>query len=125
MIKNRDNIDPDKLKNGITNYPSPEDKEIFYMFYARYVQKAHSDGAIKSELKNNEGLSFIDIISLSNIAFFISVIKNGWDVWDQKIRMKELGAAVHGEREVKIRLLFTEGTGRKKIKVRVCVVMRE
>ncbi len=86
--KNRDNIDPDKLKNGITNYPSPEDKEILYMFFARYVRKAHSHGAIKSELRNNEGLSFIDIISLSNIAFVISVIKNGWDVWDQKIRMK-------------------------------------
>ncbi len=26
--KNRDDIDPDKLKNGITDYPSPEDKEI-------------------------------------------------------------------------------------------------
>jgi hypothetical protein len=35
--KNRDNIDPDKLKNGITDYPSPEDKEILYMFFARYV----------------------------------------------------------------------------------------
>jgi hypothetical protein len=112
--KNRDNIDQDKLKNGITNYPSSEDKEILYMFSARYVQKAHSDGPIKSELRNNEGLLFIDIISPSNIAFVISVIENGWDVWDQKIRMKELGAAVHGKRVVKVRPLFTEGAGRKK-----------
>jgi hypothetical protein len=112
--KNRDDIDPDKLKNGITDYPSPEDKEILYMFFARYVRKAHSDGAIKSELRNNKGLLFIDIISPSNIAFFINVINNGWDVWDQKIRMKELGAAVHGKWEVKIRPLFTEGTGKKK-----------
>ena len=111
---NRDDIDPDKLKNGITDYPSPEDKEILYMFFARYVRKAHSNSAIKSELRNNEGLLFIDIISLSDIAFVISVIKNGWDVWDQKIRMKELGAAVHGKREVKVRPLFTEGTGKKK-----------
>ncbi len=112
--KNRDDIDPDKLKNGITNYPSPEDKEILYMFFPGYVQKAHSDGAIKSELRNDEGLLFIDITSPSNIAFVISVIKNGWDVWDQKIRMKELGAAVHGKREVKVRPLFTEETGKKK-----------
>jgi hypothetical protein len=73
--KNRDDIDPDKLKNGITNYPSPEDKELLYMFITRYVRKAHSDGAIKSELRNNKGLSFIDIIYPSNIAFVISVIK--------------------------------------------------
>ncbi len=92
---NRDDIDPDKLKNGITDYPSPEDKEILYMFFARYVQKAHSNGAIKSELRNNVGLLFIDIISPRVIAFVISVINNGRDVWDQKIRMKELGAAVH------------------------------
>jgi hypothetical protein len=95
------------------------------MFFARYVRKAHSGSAIKSELRNNEGLLFVDIISLSDIAFVISVIKNGWDVWDQKIRMKELGTAVHGEREVKLRPLFIEGTGKKKSKVRVCGVMRE
>jgi hypothetical protein len=57
---------------------------------------------------------FIDIISLSNIALVVSVIKNGLDVWDQKIRMKELGAAVHGKQEVKVKPLFTEGTGKKK-----------
>jgi hypothetical protein len=82
------------------------------MFFARYVQKEHSNGAIKSELRNNEGLSCIDIISLGDIALVISVIKNGRDVWDKKIRMKELGAAVHCERKVKVRQLFTEGTGK-------------
>ena len=51
--KNRDDIDPDKLKNGITDYPSPEEKEILYMFFARYVRKAHSNSAITSELRNN------------------------------------------------------------------------
>ncbi len=71
----------------------------------------HSDSAITNELRNNEGLSFVDIISPSNI---ISVIKNGRNVWDQTIRMRELGAAVHGKQEVKLRSLFTEGTGKKK-----------
>jgi hypothetical protein len=123
--KNRDNVDPDKLKNGITNYPSPEDKEILYMFFARYVRKAHSDSAIKSELRNNAGLSFVDIISPRDIAFVINVIKNGWDVWDQKIRMKELGAAVHGQWEVKKGHCLLNKQGRKKSKVRVCGVMRE
>ncbi len=86
----------------------------------------HSDGAKKSELRNNEGLFFIDINSPSNTAFVISVIKNGWDVWDQKIRMKKLGAAVHGEWEVKVRpLCLLKEQGRKKSKVRVCGVMRE
>jgi hypothetical protein len=35
-------------------------------------------------------------------------------VWDQIIKIHELGAAVHGEQEIKVRPLFTEGTGKKK-----------
>jgi hypothetical protein len=97
----RDDIDPDKLKNGINNYPLSQDKEILYGFFARYVRKAHSDSAIKNQLRNNEGLSFVNIISPSNIVFVINVIKNSQNVWDQAIRMRELGAAIHGEREVK------------------------
>ncbi len=112
--ENRDNIDPDTQKKGITDYPSPEEKELLYMFFTRYVRKAHYNSAIKSELRNNEGLSFVDIISLGDIAFVISVIKNGRDVGDQKIRMKELGAAVDGKREAKAGPLFTGETGKKK-----------
>jgi hypothetical protein len=58
--KNRDNIDPDKPKNGITDYASPEKKEILYMFFARYVRNVHYDSAIKSELRINDGFLFVD-----------------------------------------------------------------
>ncbi len=74
-----------------------------------------SDSAIKNELtRNNEELSFVNIISPSDIAFVISVIKNGWNVWNETTRMRELGVAVHGKREAKLRPLITEGTGKKK-----------
>jgi hypothetical protein len=74
----------------------------------------HSVSAVKNKLRNNEELSFGDIISPSNIAFVIRLIKIGWNVWDQTIRMIDLGVAVHSKREVKLRPLFTEGTGKKK-----------
>jgi hypothetical protein len=65
-------------------------------------------------MKHNEGLLFIDIITLSNIAFVISVIKNSREVWDQKTRATKFGVALPpGEREVKLRPLFTEGSGKK------------
>jgi hypothetical protein len=70
-----------------------------YKFFARYMRKVYSDGDIKTDLKNNEGLSFVDKITPSDIAFVISVLKNGREVWDQNIKMKQLGAAVHGDRE--------------------------
>jgi hypothetical protein len=80
---------------------------------------------IKTDLKNNEGLSFIDRITPSDIAFVISVIKNGPNVWDQNIKMKQLGAAVHGDRETKKQPLFTGGKEKKRSKVRVCGVVRD
>ncbi len=72
-----------------------------YKYFARYVMKVYSDSDIKTALKNNEGLSFIDKITPSDIAFVISVLKNGCKVWDQNIKMMQLGAAVHGDRETK------------------------
>ncbi len=72
-----------------------------YKFFARFVRTVYSDSDIKTDLKNNEGLSFVDRITPSDIAFVISVLKNGCDMWDQNIKMKQLGAAVHGDREAK------------------------
>jgi hypothetical protein len=85
-----------------------------YKFFARYVKKVYSDSDIKTDLKNNEGLSFVDRITPSDIAFVINVLKNGCNMWDQNIKMKQLGAAVHGDRETKKRPLFTGGKGNKK-----------
>jgi hypothetical protein len=78
------------------------------------VRKVYSDSDIKTDLKNNEGSSFIDKITPNDIAFVISVFKNGREVWDQNIKMKQLGAAVHGDRETKKRPLFTGRKGKKK-----------
>ncbi len=72
-----------------------------YEFFARYARKVYSDSDIKTYLKNNEGLSFVDKITPIDIAFVISVTKNGRNVRDQNIKMKQLGVAVHGDREEK------------------------
>jgi hypothetical protein len=85
-----------------------------YEFLARYLRKVYPDTDIKNDMKNNEGFSFIDRITPSDIAFVISILKNGRNVWDQTIKMKQLGAAVHGERETRLQPLFTGGKGKKK-----------
>ncbi len=95
-----------------------------YKFFARYVRKVYSDSYIKTDLKNNEGLSFVDKITPSDIAFVISVLKNGCQVWDQNIKMKQLGVAVHGDRETKNSHCLLEGKGKKE-QVRVCEVVRD
>ncbi len=57
---------------------------------------------------------FIDRITPSDTAFVISILKNGCNVWDQTIKMKQLGTVVHGERETRLQPLFTGGKGKKK-----------
>ncbi len=96
-----------------------------YEFFARYVRKVYSDSDIKTDLKNNESLSFIDKITPSDIVFVICVLKNGCKVWDQNIKMMQLGAAVHGDRETKKHHCLLEGKERKRRKVRVCGVVRD
>ncbi len=96
-----------------------------YKFFARYVRKVYSDSDIKTDLKNDEGLSFIDKITPGDIAFVISVLKNGREVWDKNIKMMQLGAAVHGDRETKNNHCLLEGKERKRSKVRVCGVVRD
>ncbi len=57
--ENREKIDPDKLRNGLNDYILSSNKAIVYKFFARYVRKVYSDSDIKTDLKNNEGLSFL------------------------------------------------------------------
>jgi hypothetical protein len=111
---NRDKIDPDNLRNGLDYYASSSDKAELYEFLARYMRKVYPDTDIKKDLENNEGFSFIDRITPSDIAFVISILKNGCNVWDQTMKMKQLGLAVHGEKETRLRPLFTGGKGKKK-----------
>ncbi len=64
---NRVKIDPDKLRNGIDHYASSSNKAELYKFLARYERKVYPDVDIKNDLKYNEGFSFIDRITPSDI----------------------------------------------------------
>jgi len=100
--------------NGLDAFTTSAERVTLYDFLARYVRKVYPDTEIMRDLKNNEGLSFIDKITPSDIAFVISVIKNGRNVWDESIRLRNAGMAVHAERGDRARPLSTGGKGKKK-----------
>ncbi len=104
------------MKQGLADFPTSSDKDVVYSFLAKYVRKTHSDCEIKRELKNNEGMSFLDLITPSDIAFVICVVKNARHVWDQTIRKIGLGEQLEddGGNEAKLQPLFTKGVGKKK-----------
>ncbi len=62
-----------------------------YEFIARYVRNVHPDSITTKDLSENVGVSFIDMITPSDIAYVIWFVKNGKDMWDQKIRLMESG----------------------------------
>ncbi len=66
--------------NGLDSFTSSAERVLLYNFLARYVRKVYPDTEIMRDLKNNEGMLFIDKITPSFIAFIISVIKNGRNV---------------------------------------------
>jgi hypothetical protein len=101
---NRNKIIPDKLKNGTKEYMiRAEEREEWYKFIARYVQKEYSNTLIMRKLSRMTGCSFLDLIRPGDIAYMIALVKNGIDVWDQTVRMKVLGAAAHKKKEKKLR----------------------
>jgi hypothetical protein len=87
--------------------------QIFNLF-ARYVRRVHSDEHILKCLHYSAGRSFLDVIGPSDIAYIVLIIKNSKDMWDQDLRMHELGAQAMCSQEKKLKPLFTSGSGQKR-----------
>ncbi len=83
---NQKKVDPDILANDpdIT-------KDGVYDFLGRYVRRVHRNQFICMALKVTPQASYVDIIGPSDIAYVIASIKNKIEMWDQDIRIKELG----------------------------------
>jgi hypothetical protein len=88
-------------------------KQIFNLF-ARYVRKVYSDEFIRKCLRYTAGRSFLDVIGPGDIVYIVWIIKNSKDMWDQDLRMQELGAQAIGSQENKLKPLFTSGSGQKR-----------
>ena len=113
---NRENINPDAL--GLLHITGADEADIhgLFDFFARYVRKVHSDEFIRKTLKSVKGTSFIDVIGPNDIAYVIAVFKNSQEMWDQDIRMRELGNDAMGNTEKKLSPNFTTGKNQKRSK---------
>ncbi len=87
--------------------------QIFNLI-ARYVRKVHSDEHIRKLIHYSAGRCFLNIIGPSDIAYIIAIIKNSKGIWDQDIRMQELGEEATENPEKKLKPLFTSGNGQKR-----------
>ena len=111
---NRVNIDPDEL--GTLEITSAQGTTLdrLFDFFARYVRRVQSDDYIRRKLKASVRSSFLDVIGPNDIAYVIAAFKNNKDMWDQDIRMRELGSGAMGNPEEKLQPRFTSGKGKKR-----------
>jgi hypothetical protein len=60
-----------------------------YEFFTRYVRRIHPDTHWKRAMKMNPNTVWFQLITPSNIAFVISLMKNGMPVWKRKTALFE------------------------------------
>ncbi len=74
--RNKDQIEPDKLIDGLTWYVEFNKLEIIFEVLAKYVSKIYGGQYLKCLIKNQAGVSLLDIITLSDISYTLCL--HGW-----------------------------------------------
>ncbi len=110
----RETLDPDLRGEMVKIERGSNLHDQIFDLIARYVQKVHSDEHIHKVICYSAGSRFLDIIGPSDIAYIVSIIKNSKGMWDQDIRVQELGAEAMGNPEKKLKPLFISGSGQRR-----------
>jgi hypothetical protein len=111
----RETLDPDLLGEMVKIEQGSNLLNQIFNLIARYVRKVHSDEHIRKVLMCcNAGRSFVNIIGPSDIAYIVSIIKNSKGMWHQDIQMQKLGEEAKENPEMKLKPLYTSGSGQKR-----------
>jgi hypothetical protein len=111
----RETLDPDLLGEMVKIERCGNLLNQIFNSIARYAQKVHLDEHIRKVLmRYNAGRRFLDVIGPSDIAYIVSIIKNSKGMWDQDIQMQKLGEEAKENLEMKLKPLFTSGSGHKR-----------
>ena len=105
------------LKSLMNNEETVDDDEEraegfirIYEFFTRYVRRIYPDTHWKRAMKMNPNVIWFQLITPSDIAFVISLVKNGMPVWRRKTALFESDDL----RKTKAKPLFTSGEGQKR-----------
>ena len=114
----RAEINPEDLAKGVPFYMGSNAMSELMEFLAYYARLVHSNRYYRSVLLNNPGTTFMDIITASDIAYAITLVKNNLHVWTQQYEnaKNEKDKEKNGEVKKKVKTLkplFTAGKGKK------------
>ncbi len=99
-------MQPDHFKEGINEFVRDDSLYLVFSFVCNYVRKLYSDKHLTKMLKMSPGTTIFQILTPSNIAYVVAVLKNGKEMWDNE----EEG----NKGSKKARPLFTSGKGTKR-----------
>ena len=100
-------MDPDKLCEGCEDYFKEGKDYVVFEFVCLYLRRIKTDVVWKKLLRENKGDLIFKFITPSDIAFILSIMKNGKEMWDNK----EEG----NKGNKKARPLFTSGKSTKQL----------
>ncbi len=95
-------VEPDPLSEGFTGYAECN--------MEHFVRRIKLDSDWRKLLRKNPEKPFLLFVTPSDIAFILSLIKNGMEMWDQARRQQDNPT----REEIKALPLFTEGKGQKR-----------
>ena len=110
--KDRASRDMDEYAKGVQVFHQAKNLDALMEFLARYVRKVHADKFLKRKLIEEPGSTFLDLISASDIAYVICLVKNSGGVWSQSLRQDD---TEDNNDEDKVKPLFTAGQGKKRV----------
>ncbi len=109
---------PDELQEGVEKFVNLRTIHRVFEFFCHYVRRLYSDAWLARKLKKYPRLSFFQIVTPSDIAYIISLVKNGKAVWDEEMDAVNKNQDEEGEgkdeKKKKARPLFTSGMGKKR-----------
>jgi hypothetical protein len=102
--------------DGVKTIIKEDNTPDLFDFLGRYVHKTYIDDLISKKLRASPGISYLDAIQPSDIAYVIALMKNAREIWDQDLWLSAGGEAVMGNKETKVKPKFTGGKGQKRMK---------
>ncbi len=99
------------MGEGIQTFVEMKTLHVDFKFMVTYVRWINLDAYWVKKMKSKPNVVWFQMISPSDIAYVIALVKNEQEMWGQSKRMAE---KTNGDGEKKARPLFSGGQGKKR-----------
>ena len=88
------------------NLDDNDNMSVLFRFVEKYVVKLYGKRAIGTWVKKNKGASFLDMLTMSDVAYSLSVLENNCRVWDQEVEIEDLSDTEQSKYKPQVRKML-------------------